>query len=314
MADDKPADKSCTITLEDGTFYDLNQLSTAKADYEADAGDGQGELVYKLNVCRGVVSEPWNVEDAPNVGGFINGRGHGDFSLGEFTTNLTVSPTTHEPMLIYENGSKCPGNENERASTVIRFVCSQTDFEAGRPRLVAAVPAGDKACHFFFDWNTHVACPTNRKADLESAHVWAFVGFVVVAILTWFGGHTLYNRFYLKRRGMDVFPIPKCHRPPGVHLPQPISSSDGSAQPRRSWSAPWKRRSQRAGYNHLRQDPNEEDHLAARFSIDDDEDEDDAHVLGGEMQAWRQGGDVEVSRTSTSNEETVGVHQGLVRL
>jgi cation-dependent mannose-6-phosphate receptor len=82
MADDKPADKPCTITLEDGTFYDLNQLSTPKADYEADAGDAQGNLVYKLNVCRGVVSEPWNIDDASTVGGFINGRGHSDFSLG----------------------------------------------------------------------------------------------------------------------------------------------------------------------------------------------------------------------------------------
>lgn len=141
---------------------------------------------------------------------------------------------------------------------------------------------------------------------------------VVIAILTWFGGHTLYNRFYLKKRGLEVFPIPRCHRPPGVHLPQPISSSDGSAQvPRRSWSAPWKRRSQRAGYNHLRQDPNEEDHLAARFSLDDDDvDEDDARVLGGEMEAWRRSGDEETSRpsASASNGETVGVHQGLVRL
>ncbi|BEI97628.1 hypothetical protein CcaverHIS631_0212170 [Cutaneotrichosporon cavernicola] len=312
MADDKPQDKPCTITLEDGTFYDLNSLSTPKADYEADAGDVQGNLVYKLNVCRAVVSEPWNVDDASTVGGFINGRGQGDFSLGAFSTNLTISPTTHEPMLIYENGSKCPGNENERASTVIRFVCSQTDFEAGKPRLVAAVPAGDKACHFFFDWHTHVACPTNHKTDLESAHIWAFVGFVAVAILTWFGGHTLYNRFYLKRSGMDIFPFPKCHRPPGVRLPQPISSSDGSAQPRRSWSAPWKRRSQRAGYNHLRQDPNEEDHLAARFSIDDDDDDDDARVLGGEMEAWRQSGEEEAARlSSASDRETVGLHQGL---
>lgn len=55
-------------------------------------------------------------------------------------------------------------------------MCSQTNFEAGKPRLVASVPAGDNACHFYFDWNTHVACPTNRKTDLESAHVWAFVG------------------------------------------------------------------------------------------------------------------------------------------
>lgn len=136
---------------------------------------------------------------------------------------------------------------------------------------------------------------------------------ILVALLTWFGGHTLYNRFYLGRRGIEQFPVPRCSRPPGVRLPQPVSSSDGSAQPRR-WSAPWKRRSQRAGYNHIRQNPNEEDHLAARFSLDDDEDEDDAHVLGGEMEAWRRSADDEAHRPPVSNGETVGVHQGLVRL
>lgn len=140
---------------------------------------------------------------------------------------------------------------------------------------------------------------------------------VLVAILTWFGGVTLYNRFYLKRRGMEQFPIPRFSRLPGVRLPQPVSSSDGSAQPRRSWSAPWKRRSQRAGYNHLRQDPHEEEHLAARFSLDDeDDDEDDARVLGGEMEAWRRSGEEEsrLPASSSSNGDVVGVHQGLVRL
>lgn len=84
MADeDKPADQPCTITAPDGTHYDLNQLSTGKGDYEAAVGDAAAEGVsYQLNVCRAVVSEPWNVEDASKVGGFIKGRGHGDFSIG----------------------------------------------------------------------------------------------------------------------------------------------------------------------------------------------------------------------------------------
>lgn len=82
MADDKK-DEACTVTLPDGTFYDLNQLSTPKADYEADVGDAAAESVsYKLNVCRAVVSESWDIEDAEKVGGFIHGRGHGDFSMG----------------------------------------------------------------------------------------------------------------------------------------------------------------------------------------------------------------------------------------
>jgi cation-dependent mannose-6-phosphate receptor len=70
-------DKPCTLTLSDGTHYDLNPLSSASADYEATAGTTK----FKLNVCRAVVSELWKVHDPDNVGGFVN-REEGDFSLG----------------------------------------------------------------------------------------------------------------------------------------------------------------------------------------------------------------------------------------
>lgn len=73
MAEDKP----CTLTLPDGTHYDLTSLSSASADYTAEVG----ETSYKLNVCRNVVSEIWGVDDADRVGGFVN-RPNGDFSLG----------------------------------------------------------------------------------------------------------------------------------------------------------------------------------------------------------------------------------------
>lgn len=79
MSDDK-TDKDCTITLDDGTHYDLSPLSSAKADYEADTGNVTG--TWKLNVCRAVIDELWNVEDAGEVGGFIRREDHGDFSIG----------------------------------------------------------------------------------------------------------------------------------------------------------------------------------------------------------------------------------------
>lgn len=70
-------DKPCTLTLEDGRHYDLNALASAKADYTATAG----ETSYKLNVCRGVVSELWTKKDPEKVGAFVN-RPDGDFSMG----------------------------------------------------------------------------------------------------------------------------------------------------------------------------------------------------------------------------------------
>lgn len=70
-------DKPCTLTLPDGTHYDLSSLSSASADYVSEIG----ETSYKLNVCRNVVSEVWTKEDADKVAGFIS-RSSGDFSLG----------------------------------------------------------------------------------------------------------------------------------------------------------------------------------------------------------------------------------------
>lgn len=80
-ADDSKDDRACTITLEDGTHYDLTSLASSAKDYDADSGDGGED--FKLNVCRSVVSELWNVDGPENVGGFIKRPdGKGDFSLG----------------------------------------------------------------------------------------------------------------------------------------------------------------------------------------------------------------------------------------
>lgn len=70
-------DNPCTLTLCHGTHFDLNPLSSASADYEAKVGNS----LYKLNVCRSVVSELWGIDDAENVGGYVN-RTAGDFSIG----------------------------------------------------------------------------------------------------------------------------------------------------------------------------------------------------------------------------------------
>lgn len=136
---------------------------------------------------------------------------------------------------------------------------------------------------------------------------------LAVALVSWFAGQTLYNRFKLGRRGMDQFPIPRLHKP-SVQLPSFHGNGDEGGSRRPRWGV-FKRRSQRNGYNHLRQDPDEEDRLAAsRFSLDDDDEND----VGAEVNAWRTP-DVP-SRSSDDSQRaqrpsgTVGVHQGLVDL
>jgi hypothetical protein len=51
------SDNPCTLTLPDGTHYDLSPLSSSSADYVSQVGD----VSYKLNVCRAVVSELWKM-------------------------------------------------------------------------------------------------------------------------------------------------------------------------------------------------------------------------------------------------------------
>jgi cation-dependent mannose-6-phosphate receptor len=72
-----PLPNPCTLTLQDGTHYDLSSLSSAKSDYSTTTGD----ITYKLNVCRSVVSELYKLDDPDTVGAFVS-RPSGDFSLG----------------------------------------------------------------------------------------------------------------------------------------------------------------------------------------------------------------------------------------
>ena len=131
-----------------------------------------------------------------------------------------------------------------------------------------------------------------------------------IAILTWFFGHTLYNRFYMQKRGIDQFPVPHISVPK-VSMPSFKKSNTGSSKP--NWG--FGRRSQRnGGYSVMNQD--ETQHFVGRYSLSDDDDDEhenltggaeDARVLGGEAREWRG-----QSRPEPRDENRPGVHQGLV--
>lgn len=152
-----------------------------------------GDLEYNLNVCRDVVRELWNIGELENVGAVVT-HSQGDFSLGATNSTLIASPGTSEPMLVYSNGSPCSGSDGS-ASTVIRvcllsmalmttdgnsqFICSESEFGSGSPQLIAALPvtsSPEDQCQFFFEWKTHVACPTNPK-QLEGH--WTVIGLLL---------------------------------------------------------------------------------------------------------------------------------------
>jgi cation-dependent mannose-6-phosphate receptor len=153
----------------------------------------------------------------------------------------------------------------------------------------------------------------------------------LIAFLTWFFGHTLYNRFYLKRRGLAQFPLPSFTLPKlsAGSIRNPFTRAEPS-RPRFGFG-----RRSRAGYANVRADEgyDEEDGFAGRFSLEDDEDAEDLTgegvqvganaALGEETDAWRgaaaPGGMGRATNGTTvgggghgSGKPKLGAHQGLV--
>ncbi|KAJ4479927.1 mannose-6-phosphate receptor binding domain-containing protein [Lentinula aciculospora] len=200
-------EKGCTAHSDDGNYYDLSPLRASK-DYEFKTEQGH-KIV--MNVCKAVSYESWG-SDIPNtskVGGIIE-KQRGSFSIGEMNTTVVLSSGTN-PKIVMENGSRCKSengqSRDDRAGTIIEFICDTSVYGSGTPRLTAQWPPhnDELACVFFIEWRTHYACPTG-----ESGGPWGF--FAVFAILVTlivmlylvFG--TLYNRYVLQLRGFDQIP------------------------------------------------------------------------------------------------------------
>ncbi|KAG7088790.1 hypothetical protein E1B28_012754 [Marasmius oreades] len=198
-----PTEKPCTIhDPSTSDYFDLNPLKS-NTDYKLTTPGGHN---FYLNVCRGVNTDLWGLDD-PNIGGFIR-RDHGDFSVGLSNTTLLISEGI--PKLRMGKGGKCVSGNGEEtgdlAETVVEFQCDRSVFGRGEPRLRAQLPLEDeKACAFFVEWRTHFACPTG-----EPGGPWGFLTFIVIIILIFlmlyllFG--TLYNRYVLRLRGFDQLP------------------------------------------------------------------------------------------------------------
>ncbi|KAI0715100.1 hypothetical protein C8Q76DRAFT_619010 [Earliella scabrosa] len=194
-ADEKP----CT-THADGNYYDLSRLSS-RNDYEFTSSSGQK---YILNVCKAVSHEVWapKVDKPEDVAGFTR-RAHGDFSIGD--VNTTVVVRGGQPLIFMTDGTRCPNAGDLTASTAIRFICDGS-AGVGKPTMIATLPPDeDKACAFFVEWRTELACPTSEGSVFGTI---VSVLAIIVAVLfsLYIVGGTLYNRYVLELRGMDQIP------------------------------------------------------------------------------------------------------------
>ncbi|EJC98619.1 mannose 6-phosphate receptor domain-containing protein [Fomitiporia mediterranea MF3/22] len=196
--------KPCTAQAC-GRQYDLNPLS-ASSDYIFESHSGRN---FTLNVCRSVVSDPWNprVDSPQDIGGFVRAA-HGDFSIGQANTTLVVQDM--HPVLYMMGGSSCPQAEGMKASTAIQFICD-TSVDEGQPKLLAQLPpADDDACMFFIEWRTKYACPVpNRYAYWKTA-LMAIV--ILLALLLTLISLLALHKLLKRRRAQD--PLHNYNTPP----------------------------------------------------------------------------------------------------
>jgi cation-dependent mannose-6-phosphate receptor len=95
--------------------------------------------------------------------------------------------------------------------------------------------------------------------------------------------HTLYNRFILGYRGWDQLPHPSI---PSFQFPSMNFFQQSRSSP--SWGS-WRR----GGYGHVGAvDPDDDEGqgFAGRFSLEDDEADQDARALAGDPSVWRDVG------------------------
>ncbi|KAH9858250.1 hypothetical protein C2E23DRAFT_718615 [Lenzites betulinus] len=194
-ADEKP----CTAHAN-GNYYDLSRLSSNK-DYEFTSPAGQE---YVLNVCKPVAQEAWapKVDKPEDVAGFTR-HPRGDFSLGD--VNTTVLVREGNPLITMTDGTRCIDGGERTGSTVIRFICDSY-AGTGQPKLIATLPPDeDRACSFFVEWRTEIACPTSEGGAFgRIVSVLAIVAAVVFAL--YMIGGILYNRYVLELQGLEQVP------------------------------------------------------------------------------------------------------------
>lgn len=103
----------------------------------------------------------------------------------------------------------------------------------------------------------------------------------MIGAFTTFAGITMYNRFVLGLKGWDQLPRPSL---PHFHWSGLRGLFRRDTQSGPGWGS-WNRS---GGYGHVRaEDNDEEEGFAGRFSLADDDDDEDARALAGDPAVWR---------------------------
>ncbi|KAJ9101946.1 hypothetical protein QFC19_005027 [Naganishia cerealis] len=129
---------------------------------------------------------------------------------------------------------------------------------------------------------------------------------LMIGLFSTCAGLIMYNRFVLGLKGWDQLPRPSF---PHFDLSglRRLSGRDAHAGP--GWGS-WNRS---GGYGHVRaEDNDEEEGFAGRFSLADDEDDEDARALAGDPAVWRNADSAE--QDDVGNHGNSGRYGGRVNL
>ncbi|XP_047488186.1 cation-independent mannose-6-phosphate receptor-like isoform X1 [Penaeus chinensis] len=139
----------CSVVTENGTIYDLNELSSSTMNEEYSTSAGNKKFV--LNVCRSVVH---NKESrCPyNAGACVIDLKHKDKALNIGKVHSGPYIEDGNLKIKYSGGDPC-GDSTQLSETIIQFNCDKEELYA-YPQLVA-----QEGCKYIFEWNTPIACP-----------------------------------------------------------------------------------------------------------------------------------------------------------
>ncbi|KAF8323793.1 mannose 6-phosphate receptor domain-containing protein [Clavulina sp. PMI_390] len=261
LAEDSKDPAPCTAHSGQD-YYDLNPLRQ-KTDFAVLPELGARNIT--LNICGPVIGETWKLDEPDQVAGFYRGE-HSDISIGR--VNTTVSVVHGHPMLVFSDGTECQGSTGLKRSSIVRFICDQTVFGRGTPKLVAQLPPDDDAaCAFFIEWRTHVACPTNKPGS-HWGPIIVFAMIVLVTITCYFAAAVFYNRLVLGLRGREQLPTFSFAGLTSLKDFLMSCFSRRDTQRGQSWGS-WN--GDRSGFGRLARDEEEEAIMNGRFSIDEED-------------------------------------------
>lgn len=149
----------CTYITENGTVYDLSELSSSLMNEEYYSPNHSKK--YVLNVCRSVVHSkesrcPYKsaacIVDAEKENQAVS---IGEVSSGPFIENGAL-------VLKYPRGDRCASNPSVQTESVIVFKCDMKALYP-YPQLVA-----EENCKYVFEWATPVACPVKVTPGILS--------------------------------------------------------------------------------------------------------------------------------------------------